>query len=366
MQQAKPERKLTVFVKVSDLLFDPENYRLPEQARGASQDEILHILEEDFDLTPIGQSIAQNGFFPEEPLVVIPTDNGRFIDVEGNRRLAALKFLTDPSARLHSLDARAWEDLSNQIKYDVSEVPCIQYDSREDLINFLGFRHIAGIVKWDPLSKARFIAALVERNGPTADFRVVAKETGSRTPTIRDNYIAYRIVLQARDNFDIDTSRLEKDFSVFYRSLSTPAITRFIGLVKDKAPVELQLPVPEEKAGALEELIGFIHGTRKVTRVLNDSRQLTRLGEILENEEALRQLRLSRNLELAHALTGGEERRLVDNLHRASFYLDEALRDAHRHTESKVVSESVFRSAQSMEQILRSYPEVKRRLEQGK
>ena len=366
MQRATPERKFPIFIRISDLLFDPENYRLPEQALGASQDEILHILEEDFDLLPIGQSIAQNGFFPEEPLVVIPTDNNRFIVVEGNRRLAALKLLTDPLARLRLLDAQTWEELGTQMRQDISEVPCIQYDRREDLIKFLGFRHIAGIAKWDPLAKARFIATLVERNGPTADFRVVGKETGSKTPTIRDNYIAYRIVLQARDNFDVDTSKLEKDFSVFYRSLSTPAITQFIGVVKDKAPVELQLPVPEEKAGALEELIGFIHGTRKVIRVLNDSRQLTKLGEILENEEALRQLRLSRNLELAHALTGGEERRLVDNLHSASFYLDEALRDAHRHPESKVVSESVFRCAQTIEQILRSYPEVKRRLEQGK
>jgi hypothetical protein len=177
--------------------------------------------------------------------------------------------------------------------------------------------------------------------------------------------LLYRIVVQAHEQFDIDTSRLEKDFSVFYRALSTPSITRFIGVLKDKTPAELLRPVPNEKAQALDELIGFIHGTRKVPRVLNDSRQLTKLGEVLENEDALRQLRLSRNLDLAHSLTGGEERRLLDNLSAAGFYLDEALRDAHRHTESERVSELLLRCAQTLRQILKSYPKVQERLEKG-
>ncbi len=193
-------------------------------------------------------------------------------------------------------------------------------------------------MKWDPLAKARFISSLVEQKGAGADFTEVARETGSRKPTIRDNYIAYCILLQARDTFEIDTSKLEKNFSVFYRALSNPSFTEFISLNKDRSPKDLRMPIPAKKATALEELIGYIHGTNKVDAVLTDSRQLTKLGEILSSKAAYNHLRVNRNLDQAYQLTGGEERRLIDNLNSASFYLDDALRDAHRYKGSARVA----------------------------
>jgi len=44
----------------------------------------------------VAESIATRGFFPNEPLLAVKED-GRFVVVEGNRRLAALKALREPS-----------------------------------------------------------------------------------------------------------------------------------------------------------------------------------------------------------------------------------------------------------------------------
>ena len=351
--------KVPELTEVKDLLLDGENYRLPEEDYGTrDQIKLLEIMDRDFDLVPIGQSIADNGYFPGEPLVAVREPSGKCIVVEGNRRLAALKLLTQPEMRKHSQYPDLWNELARTLRHDVSKVPVLIYTNRSEPMKVLGYRHIAGTLKWDPLAKAKFVAFLVERKGREANFKDIGRETGSHSNTIRDNYIAYRIYTQATDSFDIDTSRMPENFGVFFRALSSAQILRFIGLDKDRRPSQLKSPIPAGKRGRLEEIIGYIHGTKEIPPVLHDSRQLTQLGQILENREALANLRISRNLDEAFALAGGEETRLIESLQSASFHLDNALRDAHRHTRSLKVRELVKRCRDTMKEILEKFPSL--------
>jgi len=357
-------RKRIDWLKVSQLLLDDHNFRFPEDARGANQQELLRILDRDFELLPIGESLADNGYFVEEPLVAIPKAANEYIVVEGNRRLAALKLLLEKDLRPFARDPSAWEDLANRAKEDLSEVPVVIYQSRDELTTVLGYRHIAGILKWNPLAKARFINNLVEKKGKEADFTEIAQETGSHSDTIMNQYTAYRTYLQARDVFRIDTSKLEKKFSVFYRAISgTRPIAQFIGLSTDKSAQELRSPIAPEKASALDELIGYIHGTGTAKPVIRDSRQLTQLGEVLASKPALENLRQTRSLERAHELVGGKAYPLLNNLSLASYYLEEALREARRHKGDPKVKALVIRCARAMSQIAKHYPEAQRELE---
>lgn len=360
MNKLKTRREYD-WVKVSDLLFDSENPRLPLNMKNATQNELLRYYERNFDITPIAQSMVDNGFFREEPLILIkPRD--KYVVVEGNRRLAALKFLTDPEMRLVSRNAADWEKLTKSVKYDLSEVPATIYEDRDQVSALLGFRHIAGIETWEPLPKARFIYKLVKDKGDKADFVGIGREIGCDHTVVRDNYIAYNLYIQAKDQFGIDTSRLEERFGVFFRALSSAPIQTFIGLNKIKPLASLKEPISPKKAGAMKELIEYIHGTSEVDPVLTDSRKLSKLGEILDSPVALDYLRHNRNLELAWALTGGEERRLVDNLKNASVYLDEALKDAHRQKENADAQKWIERCAGTMFEILKSYPEIEHKL----
>lgn len=366
-------RKPLKWLKVSQLWLDDQNFRFPEDARGASQEELLIRLDRDFELLSIGQSLAENGYFTEEPLVVIPkapSDQypGQYIVVEGNRRLAALKLLLDEKLRHLSQDAGHWHSVASDLKGDLSEVPAVEYESRDKVRTVLGYRHIAGILKWKPLAKARFINSFIEEQGEGADFGDAAREIGSwpRVDYVRNQYVAYRAYLQARDGFQIDTSKLDKNFSVFYRAITAiPKITRFIDLCRRGTAQELASPVPQEKRDVLEELIGFIHGTAAVEPVITDHRQLKQLGDVLASDLALETLRRTRSLQRAHELVGGESSRLLHNLNEASFYLDEVLRDAHRHTQGPKVKELVRRCAETMAEIVRHFPEAQRVLEGG-
>jgi len=218
----------TTWMEVSKLLFDPKNHRLPPLGRRISQDSLLRTMDKIFRPEIIGRSIADNGFFPEEPLVVIPTSSGNYVVVEGNRRLAALKLLFEPGLRAHTRDPEVWNELAKRLHqkgHDITKVPVVIHKSREEITTFLGYRHIAGILRWAPLSKARFIDSLIAQKGSRADFAEVSRETGTSRNTMRDYYIAYRIYLQAKDEFEIDTSNMEKNLSVFVRA---PARSQFI------------------------------------------------------------------------------------------------------------------------------------------
>jgi len=341
----------TLDATIDDLELDPNNQRLPDEHQGANPDALLRIMARDYALIELARSFADNGYFRQEPLVAIRQD-GALRVVEGNRRLAALKILGNPAvAETLGLDPE-WMQLSGRWS-DRREhtIPVLVYDNYAEVLPFLGFRHISGIKKWEPVEKARFLNALLEPG--TRTFAEVARMTGSRANSVRDNFVAYRIARQARDEFGVDTSKLEDSFGVFLRAMSSAPVKRHIGVdASNREPADLLRPVPPEREPELREIVGWMFGIGSRNPVMRDSRQITKLGYILSAPQALEALRASGDFELALALTEGEELSLLDNLSKASYYLDEIKRDIDRHRESGRVRELVDRLQRSLDSIL--------------
>src|SRR4051812_17983333 len=86
-----PERPRTRRLAVGDLLLDHRNPRLA-LVEDATQVDLLKALYEDESLDELVGSFIENGYFEEEPLVVVEEEEG-YVVVEGNRRLATLKLL---------------------------------------------------------------------------------------------------------------------------------------------------------------------------------------------------------------------------------------------------------------------------------
>src|SRR5262245_40642842 len=86
-------------VMIDELLLDVRN---PRHAQAKSQkDAIKKVLEEQRDkLVKLAESVVeQNGLSPLDRLLVLdkkPSENG-YVVLEGNRRIAALKILANPS-----------------------------------------------------------------------------------------------------------------------------------------------------------------------------------------------------------------------------------------------------------------------------
>src|SRR5581483_4346641 len=174
------ELKQVVARAVSDLLLDPDNPRLPASLDTSDQGALLRFFDENYNLDEIAVSMAEAGYFAEEPMLTVPSsDAGRYVVVEGNRRLATLKLLLDEGAR-SAVDRREyWEEAAQAASPrsdQLDPVPTFEYQTREELVAYLGFRHVTGVVPWTAEAKARYVTALIHGG---RSFSETAKAIGS-------------------------------------------------------------------------------------------------------------------------------------------------------------------------------------------
>lgn len=156
-------------IAVSNLLLDLQNPRLAVGQQ--NQPDTLHAMlrAEGPKTLALAESIAKEGLSPMERLVVMPSeqDAGRFMVLEGNRRLTALKILSEPSLVSPMLSAQQQKKLKSWSteykKHEVDQIECVVFASRETAKPWLERRHRGdqgglGIVRWGATEAARFDA----------------------------------------------------------------------------------------------------------------------------------------------------------------------------------------------------------------
>ncbi len=250
--------------------------------------------------------------------------------VEGNRRLAALKLMLktvrkeiDPPRWLKDrLDASDLDE-HNEL---FTAVPFLVADSREDIAAYLGFRHVTGIKEWPPAEKAEFITGLIEEH--KLSYREVAKQIGSRTDTVRLNYVAFKILLQLEATLDQhEWAEVEDKFSVLFLSLRSQGVREFIGLDLNAAPVGPHDPIPEQKKEDLTRFVNWLFGTKDKKPLVRDSRQVDRFGEMLAEPRAVAYLKdaAEPQFDIAYQLTKGSTDLVIDPLREARRHITLAL-----------------------------------------
>ena len=80
-------------IQVLDIYLDTEN---PRHEHIDDQEKIIEYLVSKEKIKPLAKDIASNGASPIELFAVLEDGNGRYIALEGNRRLCALILLNDP------------------------------------------------------------------------------------------------------------------------------------------------------------------------------------------------------------------------------------------------------------------------------
>jgi len=135
--------------EVDQLILDPDNPRLASADAGTDKKALLKFMWEEMAVDEVALSIAANGFFQEEPLLIIPAaekpkkdgEEQKYIVVEGNRRLCAVMLLRDPKLR-EFVKATDLPTLTQKQIADLDNLPVSIYDTRKELWAYFGFRHI--------------------------------------------------------------------------------------------------------------------------------------------------------------------------------------------------------------------------------
>ena len=308
---------------VARLNFDRNNPRFPPKIAQGPVEDLLQRFVRDERLLEIIESIGNHGFFPGEPLLVVPEGDGDYRVVEGNRRLAALKLLVGelgpPSGR------RSIEDAVNAAEYRPRKIPCLVFDDENEILRYLGFRHITGIKAWSALQKARYAARMYDKYRKLPEdegLRLLARETGSRRDTVGQMLTALELYDRAeKENFfglPIEPEQIE--FSLLGTSLSYSNLTDFLGL---DSRTDLGVKGLEERS--LKDLFDWLFVTEgRAKPIVTESRNLRKLAAVVKSPTAIKELRKSGNLDQAYELSSGPEQALAEGLKTALRRLETA------------------------------------------
>ena len=289
-------------VAVTDLGFDFENPRLPEfeLAGSSTESDVVRVLWDAMDVRELVLSIAASGFFSHEPLIVA-TESGRYVVIEGNRRLAAVRILLDPESFDFATDI---PEITADAKKALSKLPVL-FSTRKDSWRHLGFKHINGPAKWSSYAKARYIAEI--RKNFAIPLDNIAKQIGDTHRTVQRLFRSLIVIEQAERmrvfNRD-DRWRSHFSFSHLYTGLAYSGIAEFIGL-RDYSFEDTD-PVPAERRTELEELFLWMYGSKKRNQppvVEAQNPHLRQLDSVLSSREAIAALRDNNDLSVAFELS---------------------------------------------------------------
>lgn len=291
------------YMSVSELTFDYRNPRLTEFGLHSATPEtaIIRILWDAMDVRELVMSISAGGFFRQEPLVVAD-EGGKNVVIEGNRRLAAVKLLLEPSlAEKLELSVK---NLDDESRHRLNELPVMR-SSRKDAWCSIAFKHVNGPVKWGSYARAKYISE-VHRNLEVSlnDF---GAQIGDTHRTVQRLYRGLMVIEQAErlEVFDRnDRWNTFFPFSHIYTGIDYPNISKFIGLRAED--FESTNPVPRQRIVELGELCRWMYGSKKRETppvVERQNPDLRYLEAVLGNVESLEALRAGVTLAAAFEIS---------------------------------------------------------------
>jgi hypothetical protein len=232
-------------------------------------------------------SLLENGFISYEPLIV-RRKGSRFVIIEGNRRLAAIREIRSNPGRyknakdLSSIPVLVFPDESDEQKRQKDEVRV-----------YLGVRHLFGFREWPPLSKAKFLERECETTG---DLDRVLREVRLTKSQARRFLVPFRLLKEA----GVPTPGGEH-FFVLGEALQRTGIKNYLQLEVDSQTLKI---ISFNKKN-LNLLLNDLYGSKKPgtserdvsSRLVDDTRDLSRLARVLDSEKAAVELHKGKSLE---------------------------------------------------------------------
>ena len=309
-------------INLNLLKFDEKNPRLPVRLQGETdENQVIDYMIRYGNIIELMLSIAETGYSDAEPLLVVQDMDGTYTVVEGNRRLAALKLLNKPE--LAKIRVQSVKSVIDEAKNKPTEIPCILYPKREDVLDYLGYRHITGVKDWGALEKARYLDQLYQihiNNTPQNKiYSKLARMIGSRSDYVSKLHLALKLYEKANDEAYYGAAIQEEDisFSWITTALGYNGILNFIGL---QGAEGVSLSTLNEKN--FKKI--FLWMFSKENKVVQESRQISTLSKITEYPEAVERLEKGSKLEEALLYTSEPAEVFIKMLQTAKEQLKQA------------------------------------------
>lgn len=273
-----------VEILLDDLVCDINNPRIPQSIKQEDGNRVLEWMINKENVIDLMYSIGEKGFFPGEPLLVVKREkDGKYVTVEGNRRYTATFLLQYPEQA--PVRKSTIIDIAEKANFHPDRLPVVVFKSREEIVDYLGYRHITGVEPWDALPKARYLKVLYDRLGDgmrsSDKYRVLARQIGSKSSYVRQLLLGGRLIciIECEDYFNVPgLSDQTFEFGSFYTAIVKPNIASYIGI-----NIEADDELKDLNIEHLRDLVTwmFEKNAENQTRI-GESRNLTKLNKILD------------------------------------------------------------------------------------
>ncbi len=232
-------------IEPSRLLLDSGNLRLMEHVAqdlidtpadqigtGPIQERLLQTFKNEprFKIEGLMTSISALGFLRNDRLIVAPYDGSRFIVLEGNRRLSAVKTIV-----------AAPKSVKPNVLATIQTLPCYVLDGlpisggeaqlktyRNAALQYIGIRHLTGIQQWEPASRYEFLARLIDEQGMTP--QQVAERFGQPLSSVMRDYRAHLLYRSFREYEEQRKLRQHRlTYNTFAEATRSPDIRQWLG-----------------------------------------------------------------------------------------------------------------------------------------
>jgi hypothetical protein len=296
--------------------------RLPKSKQGKDEKSVIEFMLLEAATLELMNAIGENDFFAGELLLVVSDEQekGKYIVIEGNRRLTAVLLLNNPEQT--TVKKIATKEIADNAKFKPQILPCLEFNSRNEILKYLGFIHITGKKSWRLLEKARYLYELRnDANFKHTSFlnasREIAKVIGSSSAYVKRLLISFELYKKVEDEafYQIDGLNDTSFFlNYFTDSLSRDNIRNFISV-----DINSENPLGNIKTDNLEKLTNWwFKKSEGQSRVLGDSEGLKLLNAVIGNNMALSAFEKGATIYEAYELTNDIdlqfERKVKDSL----------------------------------------------------
>ena len=221
-------------VSLGNLHLDPNNFRFVDHPdyRPVAAEDVFKAKVQDLaqklvagksqeHIQDLIASIKENGWVDSDPILVERRESGKFLVVEGNRRVATLKHL----------QSQYQNDATPLGKLDVtlfSKVPVVLYeaaDERQHMV-MMGLHHISGKRRWPAINRALAMKRLQDQFDGDAD--AARRALGVSKQDFNRSMRALSLV-DAYKESDYGEQFKSDQYSLFRDVLGKPAIRDWLG-----------------------------------------------------------------------------------------------------------------------------------------
>jgi len=291
-----PELLSSIELKLEDLLLDPNNPRFSElgeqlnpvpEGRFADDRVQANTVEKMkapiFDVAELRDTIKSIGFLPMDRIVVRkwkgnhPDGRLRFVVIEGNRRVTALKWLLE----LHDIGKETFDErrLTN-----FKQLQCLLLNDElapaSATLVLPGLRHVSGIKEWGAYQKAKAVHALRKSGMSSQD---AAQSLGLSTRAANSAYRCFLALEQMKSDDEFGDYAEPKMYTYFDEIFRRPNLRAWLMWSDDQEQFTAE--------DRVREFYSWMVPQADAPPKLPEARSIRDLSEIIEDDIAMKVFR---------------------------------------------------------------------------